>query len=600
MEKAFWVLSLLIVISLMIYRYSRKEDHKAVGDSLYGCCALFPLLFAILGAVLIISSKFKFEGFLMLCGGMLVAAPLLILYLTGTGASESKSKDKKTTSVPITIEIKTVSPSKSASADNLKPLPPESMMSEALFDEIRGYCITLRELLLRISRDPQVFNEVNRLSTDTGGDALGDHEYFFYILKTIFIKDLKLCFVEMGHSFSFSPLPKESMCLVLVSAILSDDNTVTSYDTFNKAISGESNADYERWSERFNKYVNAKVDSSVEGDEIFNLSALLRCCGGSNDELEQYRVSLYRLVSTIAKIDGSVTPREEKWLESMLITGGQRPEGAVRDTSSAIPEEALNNLIGLDSVKKEVQALSNFITVRQKRQEMGLSLPDVSYHCVFTGNPGTGKTTVARILAGIYRDKGVLKKGHLVETDRSGLVAEYVGQTAVKTNRIIDKALDGILFIDEAYSLIAKGEDFGSEAIATLLKRMEDDRDRLIVILAGYTEEMEEFIKSNPGLRSRFSRYIFFPDYTSSELAEIFFANAAKHEFFIGDEVRNYIMSKLTMVVGTKPKDFGNARYVRNVFEKVIQAQANRLASVPNITKEMLTEIILDDVKEAF
>ena len=234
--------------------------------------------------------------------------------------------------------------------------------------------------------------------------------------------------------------------------------------------------------------------------------------------------------------------------------------------------------------------------MRQKRDEMGLKSPNVSYHCVFTGNPGTGKTTVARILAGIYKDLGILSSGHLVETDRSGLVAEYVGQTAVKTNKIIDEALDGVLFIDEAYSLVQGGkEDYGKEAIATLLKRMEDDRDRLVVILAGYTNEIEEFINSNPGLRSRFNRYIHFADYTAVELYDIFCLMMKKNEYVMSDETGELLKKNLTEVVNNKPKDFGNARFVRNLFERTVQNQANRLAKEDNLTKEMLKEIKPED-----
>ena len=264
-------------------------------------------------------------------------------------------------------------------------------------------------------------------------------------------------------------------------------------------------------------------------------------------------------------------------------------------SKSSIDE--LNELIGLSETKKEITTLSNYIQMKLKRDEMGMKSPNISYHCVFAGNPGTGKTTVARILAGIYKDLGILKSGHLVETDRSGLVAEYVGQTAVKTNKVIDSALDGVLFIDEAYSLAQGGsEDFGREAIATLLKRMEDDRDRLVVILAGYTNEIEYFINTNPGLRSRFNRYIHFDDYTAEELYNIFCHIAQKNEYVVSDEAGMYLCEHLEQTVTHKPMDFGNARYVRNLFEKAVEAQANRLASKEELTKQELSLIRKEDL----
>ena len=269
----------------------------------------------------------------------------------------------------------------------------------------------------------------------------------------------------------------------------------------------------------------------------------------------------------------------------------------LKRTDSDVSNNHLDDLIGLNRVKEEIATLINYIKMKQMRDEMSLKTPDVSYHCVFLGNPGTGKTTVARIIADIYRELGILKRGHLVETDRSGLVAEYVGQTAVKTNQMIDKALDGVLFIDEAYTLANESkEDFGHEAIATLLKRMEDDRDRLVVILAGYTNEMEVFINSNPGLRSRFNRYIHFEDYTAEELFKIFLLNTKKNEYTMADDVKDYLLQKLEEVVAKKPKDFGNARYVRNLFEKTVEAQANRLALEPKISKELLVEIKKEDI----
>ncbi len=268
-------------------------------------------------------------------------------------------------------------------------------------------------------------------------------------------------------------------------------------------------------------------------------------------------------------------------------------------TKEKLSANELESLIGLNSVKKEVQTLTNFIKIQQKREEQGLKSSSLSYHCVFTGNPGTGKTTVARIVAGIYKDLGVLKKGHLVETDRSGLVAEYVGQTAVKTNKIIDSALDGVLFIDEAYSLVGGGEsDYGKEAIATLLKRMEDDRDRLVVILAGYTKDMKQFIDSNPGLQSRFNRYIEFPDYTADELMQIFELNLKKYDYHFGEGAKAKLQQYLDKAIANKDANFGNGRFVRNLFEKVLQQQANRLASVSNLTTKQLSEITIDDLQD--
>ena len=263
----------------------------------------------------------------------------------------------------------------------------------------------------------------------------------------------------------------------------------------------------------------------------------------------------------------------------------------------------LDKLIGLEQVKEEVRSLANFVKLQKQREKKGLKVPTMSLHLVFTGNPGTGKTTVARIVARIYKDLGVLKKGHTVETDRSGLVANYVGQTATKTNAVIDSALNGVLFIDEAYALVPDDgikQDYGQEAISTLLKRMEDDRDKLVVIVAGYNNEMKRFIDSNPGLKSRFNRYINFPDYTSSELSDIFKMYARKNEYTLAPDAEKYLKTKLDSVVRHKNRNFGNARFVRNVFEKSIQQQANRLSNQKDLSTTQLTELTKDDIHEAF
>ena len=262
------------------------------------------------------------------------------------------------------------------------------------------------------------------------------------------------------------------------------------------------------------------------------------------------------------------------------------------------PYKELDELIGLEQVKEEVHSLANFVKIQKQREKKGLKIPKMSLHLVFTGSPGTGKTTVARIVARIYKDLGVLKKGHTVETDRSGLVANYVGQTATKTNAIVDSALNGVLFIDVPTA--NKNNDYGQEAISTLLKRMEDDRDKLVVIVAGYPKEMNRFIDSNPGLKSRFNRYINFPDYTSGELCQIFNMYVRKNQYSLTPDAERCLKTRLDSAVKHKDRNFGNARYARNIFEKSIQRQANRLSSEKNPTTKQLSEITASDIREAF
>ena len=294
--------------------------------------------------------------------------------------------------------------------------------------------------------------------------------------------------------------------------------------------------------------------------------------------------------------DGSADTTEQ------TVQAEQNDSVVINEVLEGDPYKELDELIGLENVKKEVRTLANFVKIQKQREAQGLKTPKMSYHLVFTGSPGTGKTTVARIVARIYKDLGVLKKGHTVETDRSGLVAEYMGQTAIKTNAIIDSALNGVLFIDEAYALVPEnpGRDYGQEAISTLLKRMEDDRDKLVVIIAGYTKEMQRFIDSNPGLQSRFNRYIDFPDYSSSELADIFKMYTQKNQYALTPDAERYLKQRLDSVVLHKDRNFGNARYVRNIFEKSIQQQANRLSRQKNVSKAQLTELTLNDIQQAF
>ena len=281
----------------------------------------------------------------------------------------------------------------------------------------------------------------------------------------------------------------------------------------------------------------------------------------------------------------------------------QKDSVVVNEPLAGDPYNELDELIGLGSVKDEIRSLANFVKLQKQREAQGLKTAKVSYHLVFYGSPGTGKTTVARIVGRIYKDLGVLKKGHTVETDRGGLVAKYMGQTALKTDTVIQQALDGVLFIDEAYSLVPEGDngqDYGQEAIATLLKRMEDYRDRLVVIIAGYKDEMQRFIDSNPGLQSRFNRYIDFPDYSGAELADMFKMYMKKNQYTLADGADDFLKEQFENAVAHKDRNFGNARYARNIFEKCIQQQANRLSGQSNLSKSQLTELTIDDLRESF
>lgn len=255
----------------------------------------------------------------------------------------------------------------------------------------------------------------------------------------------------------------------------------------------------------------------------------------------------------------------------------------------------LDKLVGLASVKAEIHTLVNVAKIRELRKREGLKVPSTSYHMVFVGPPGTGKTTVARLVAQIFHALGLLSRGHLVEVDRTELVAGYVGQTAIKTDACVKQALGGLLFIDEAYSLAGgSDQDFGGEAIETLLKLMEDNRDDLVVIAAGYRDRMETFVDSNPGLRSRFTRFIDFPDYKPEELSTIFTRLSEEEGYNLGEGAFEIIQKEMSEAFASRTDTFGNGRFVRNLFERAVTAQANRLASGTPTKADLCTLVAAD------
>lgn len=303
-----------------------------------------------------------------------------------------------------------------------------------------------------------------------------------------------------------------------------------------------------------------------------------------------------KFVKPEIKNPAELTPDQQSQPQENNLNISQAPEG---DTLEKALQD-LNDLVGLEKVKKDINELINLLEIQKKRDGEGLKNIEIALHTVFLGPPGTGKTSVARLLSRIFKHLGYLSKGQLYETDREGLIAGYVGQTAIKTDKAVEESIGGVLFIDEAYGLSQNqlGNDFGSEAVNTIIKRMEDHRDDLAVVVAGYTKPMQIFIESNPGLRSRFNRYFYFDHFTAEQLFQIFENFCKKSDFIISDGAKEKLKDTFSLMEAHKTESFGNARVARNLFEKIVQNQANRLIHWSAPKAEFLKTFYEEDVPE--
>jgi hypothetical protein len=408
-----------------------------------------------------------------------------------------------------------------------------------------------------------------------------------------------------------------SICIAGLSA--KPDDGLALIESGYAASNGDTDA-FTKWFEKGGRRAMERVVTMLQPvdkyglDEIFKLLTRHTLDLGLQPvTIEFVRQTLQTLVMTLANMDHEMSDacRRRSAVVSAQFTEVSRQyavDFTARAADPGVSEEdlaaifkELDALVGLDPVKNEVHRATNFARMQVLRRQQNLPVVQASLHSCFFGNPGTGKTTVARLMGRIYKSLGLLRRGHVVEVDRGRLVAEYVGQTAVRTHAAIDSALDGILFIDEAYALAGRGaEDFGNEAVETLLKRMEDDRDRLVVIVAGYNEPMKQFIASNPGLESRFTNYLNFPDYSPDELVEIFHRMSAQSGLVCSAETENAVLAVCKNLHAARNEQFGNAREMRNLFESAVRNQSTRLVSSGQCDRDALTTLLPEDLPADF
>jgi stage V sporulation protein K len=414
-------------------------------------------------------------------------------------------------------------------------------------------------------------------------------EDFDSIFNTIVIKDLEFISRKLGVEISYQTTCPEFYFLLSFIAYLVDANHLIAglqgndinvklklIDYFEKLKSINFKSGYiiqilpqdSFYSKSYRDFLSAFIQGLIAADQNISTSEL-SVLNELSDQLNTFSFGEFSELNLVPKHQNNSNSIPQK--------------NSISNEENESISDVLNELdsyTGMDGIKRDIRTLINLLKIQKQRENQGLTVVKPTLHMVFTGPPGTGKTTVGRIMGRVFKALGVLNKGHVVEVDRSGLVAGYVGQTAIKVDEVVQQAKDGILFIDEAYTLSpADGQDsFGQEAIDTLLKRMEDFRDSLVVIVAGYEEEMQRFIESNPGFKSRFNKYINFEDYKPNELIEIFKAIVKRNNYIASNDLLVKLNDKFNEIYISRTKSFGNGRVVRNLFEKIIENQSNRLA----------------------
>ncbi|MEZ5008592.1 MAG: AAA family ATPase [Chitinophagales bacterium] len=486
----------------------------------------------------------------------------------------------------------------------------ETVKRETEDEDIDDYLIDADYLNLLKEEGDKLYEMISPLNEDKSfmdtlhkslatSDALKDDFKTEHVVLQDIIKLYNLCdtkqteIKEIKAKFSLAYLferlqGKDMIQLLSIGRI----NEMVANEKFNEGINKIKNANY------------LKLPAEYK-EQLLLPSLLLRL---KHPLFEKCVAHYIRYANIIMKADGEISEAEEQVLKTInrlctkpkvTLTGVKQSEVPEGETLEDVLKE-LNQLIGLDNIKADVESLTNFLKIQKLREEQGLKSTDRTLHAVFMGPPGTGKTTIARLVARIYKHLGYLDNGHLVETDRAGLVAGYIGQTALRVDEVVNSAIDGVLFIDEAYALSRgdNGRDFGNEAIETLLKRMEDHRKDLAVIVAGYPNEMEEFISSNPGLKSRFNRYFKFNHYNGPELLKIFKLFAGKADFKLEEDAEEKLLFIFEGMFEQKDEHFGNARVARNLFEECVANQANRIVKEKELTKDILMTLKESDIPE--